>query len=149
MQWLACWLRPLCAVLAPIARLPGRNGCMYVHLQTHKEEHNKMLIINITIQNKLRVAQSNKQGKQGTAHKVQLVTLILNRPIRSRVEAPTSNPSQHTKRCPMHQVVALTQTYLSCHNAAATEPDLLTLSAATASAPNLPRIPIAAFPRRP
>jgi hypothetical protein len=81
--------------------------------QTHKEKHhiNKIKIFNIMIQNKLQGAKAQKQGKQETPHRTPLVTHILDRPIRSRAEAPASNTSQHAQRCPMHQIVALTQTY--------------------------------------
>jgi hypothetical protein len=81
--------------------------------RTHKEKHyiNKIKIFNIMIQNKLQGAKAQKQGKQETPHRTPLVTHILDRPIRSRAEAPASNTSQHAQRCPMHQIVALTQTY--------------------------------------
>jgi hypothetical protein len=67
--------------------------------QTHKEKHhiNKIKIFNIMIQNKLQGAKAQKQGKQETPHRTPLVTHILDRPIRSRAEAPASNTSQHAQ----------------------------------------------------
>jgi hypothetical protein len=105
-------------------------------------------IFNIMIQNKLKGDKFNKQGKQRTAHKTPRTTVahILYSPIRYRAEAPANNPSQHTKRRPMHQVDPLTQTPLSSRNAAATTPDLLTSPPATASARSMPRNATAGFP---
>jgi hypothetical protein len=81
----------------------------HILTQTHKGEHhiNKIKIFNIMIQNKLQGAKAQKQGKQETPHRTPLVTHILDRPIRSRAEAPASNTSQHAQRCPMHQIYIL------------------------------------------
>jgi hypothetical protein len=85
----------------------NHKGSIHVHFtmyvcitQTHKGEHhiNKIKIFNIMIQNKLQGAKAQKQGKQETPHRTPLVAHILDRPIRSRAEAPASNTSQHAQR---------------------------------------------------